>query len=428
VTAEVGVLNRSGVALAADSAVSVGRDADKIYTSANKIFQLSCVAPVGVMIYGNANLVGLPWETIIKVYRRELGEKRFDTLHEYAEHLIAFVGENADTLFPKEQQNRHTKRVIYGLFEEIAQQFGGVLFSKIAGGQEIDDSQAEEILFELINEVLAKARAAEILPGFSVADRAKVKTRYRKEIEAVSNALFRAELLSDRVTKALKTLAAETFCRRFFGGALSGVVVAGFGETQHMSAITSYELEEMALGKLRWAERKGTEINHETDALVAPFAQDEMVYSFMEGVDRELLGVMEASTRDLFTGVIQEIINLISAADSSLGSALESAVVPRMPDLLQKLFNGWQHQRERFWKPVLTITSALPKDELASMAEALVNLTKFKRRVTMARETVGGPIDVAVITKGDGFVWVKRKHYFSPDLNPRVIARYQQGG
>jgi len=70
----------------------------------------------------------------------------------------------------------------------------------------------------------------------------------------------------------------------------------------------------------------------------------------------------------------------------------------------------------------------LLKDELAAMAEALVNLTKFKRRVSTARETVGGPIDVAVITKGDGFVWVKRKHYFSPDLNPRVIARYQHGG
>lgn len=62
------------------------------------------------------------------------------------------------------------------------------------------------------------------------------------------------------------------------------------------------------------------------------------------------------------------------------------------------------------------------------MAEALVNLTKFRRRVTTARETVGGPIDVAVITKGDGFVWVKRKHYFEPEYNPRVIARYQRGG
>lgn len=69
------------------------------------------------------------------------------------------------------------------------------------------------------------------------------------------------------------------------------------------------------------------------------------------------------------------------------------------------------------------LATNLPKDELAAMAESLVNLTKFRRRVTPERETVGGPIDVAVITKGDGFVWVRRKHYFDPALNPRVVAR-----
>jgi hypothetical protein len=71
--------------------------------------------------------------------------------------------------------------------------------------------------------------------------------------------------------------------------------------------------------------------------------------------------------------------------------------------------------------------ASLPKDELGAMAESLVNLTKFKRRISTERETVGGPIDVAVITKGDGFVWMKRKHYFDAGLNPRFIARISKG-
>lgn len=40
------------------------------------------------------------------------------------------------------------------------------------------------------------------------------------------------------------------------------------------------------------------------------------------------------------------------------------------------------------------------------------------------RETVGGPIDVAVITRGDGFIWIRRKHYFEPSLNPRAMAKF----
>lgn len=57
------------------------------------------------------------------------------------------------------------------------------------------------------------------------------------------------------------------------------------------------------------------------------------------------------------------------------------------------------------------------------MAEALVNLTSLKRRVSMEEETVGGPIDVAVISKGDGLIWIKRKHYFDGTMNRDYLIR-----
>jgi hypothetical protein len=46
-----------------------------------------------------------------------------------------------------------------------------------------------------------------------------------------------------------------------------------------------------------------------------------------------------------------------------------------------------------------------------------------KEKVTQPTQSVGGPIDVAVISKIDGFIWVKRKHYFRPELNPRFFSR-----
>ncbi|WP_221919078.1 hypothetical protein, partial [Vibrio cholerae] len=66
---------------------------------------------------------------------------------------------------------------------------------------------------------------------------------------------------------------------------------------------------------------------------------------------------------------------------------------------------------------VVDMIQHLPKNEMAYMAESLVNLTAFKRKVSNDSDTVGGPIDVAVISKGDGFVWVKRKYYFNNELN-----------
>ena len=85
------------------------------------------------------------------------------------------------------------------------------------------------------------------------------------------------------------------------------------------------------------------------------------------------------------------------------------------------------YQRDNHISPVLSAVASLPKDELAAMAESLINLTSFKRKVTIETETVGGAIDVAVISKGDGFVWIKRKHYFRQELNHHFTANYFEG-
>jgi hypothetical protein len=66
----------------------------------------------------------------------------------------------------------------------------------------------------------------------------------------------------------------------------------------------------------------------------------------------------------------------------------------------------------------------LPISELATVAETLINAAQIHKRVNPLLDTVGGPVDVAVISKGDGFVWVKRKHYFSRDLNPAFVSKY----
>lgn len=70
----------------------------------------------------------------------------------------------------------------------------------------------------------------------------------------------------------------------------------------------------------------------------------------------------------------------------------------------------------------MKVVSMLPKDELAAMAESLVNLTSLKRKFTMETETVAAPIDVAVISQGEGFIWIKRKHYFKSELKPQFFT------
>ena len=66
--------------------------------------------------------------------------------------------------------------------------------------------------------------------------------------------------------------------------------------------------------------------------------------------------------------------------------------------------------------------------ELAHVASTLVGLGSFQKQMSRERETVGGPVDVAVISKGDGFIWINRKHYFDKDLNSHFFQNYYEDG
>lgn len=67
--------------------------------------------------------------------------------------------------------------------------------------------------------------------------------------------------------------------------------------------------------------------------------------------------------------------------------------------------------------------ASLPISDMTALAKSLIELESLKERVTNSSESVSGPIDVAAITKHDGFVWIERKHYFRPELNPRFFSR-----
>ena len=91
-TAEIAVINKSAIALAADSKVTLsigGRQ--KTYDTVNKLFSLSKSEPIGAMIYGNAEFMGFPWETILKEYRRRSPRKNFDTVQLWADDLLSFL-------------------------------------------------------------------------------------------------------------------------------------------------------------------------------------------------------------------------------------------------------------------------------------------------------------------------------------------------
>lgn len=64
------------------------------------------------------------------------------------------------------------------------------------------------------------------------------------------------------------------------------------------------------------------------------------------------------------------------------------------------------------------VVPAMPIQDAIELAEFLVHATIQFVRFSPGEATVGGPIEIATITKHEGFKWVARKHYFQARLNP----------
>lgn len=151
----------------------------------------------------------------------------------------------------------------------------------------------------------------------------------------------------------------------------------------------------------------------------------------MEGVSPDVLELIKSAIGRTISGYsrimgksVQDAMRLTDEQRATLETPLKEFEKKSLEAIEDEVSKYTYH---RFIRPIILSVGALPKDEMAAMAEALVNLTSFRRRISLDSETVGGPIDVAVISKGDGFVWIRRKHYFRPELNPGFMARYQSG-
>ncbi|MBN8911101.1 MAG: hypothetical protein J0H65_03410 [Rhizobiales bacterium] len=62
--------------------------------------------------------------------------------------------------------------------------------------------------------------------------------------------------------------------------------------------------------------------------------------------------------------------------------------------------------------------ASMPIQDAIRLADFLVDTTKGYVSFVPGADTVGGDTDIAVVTKHEGFKWVRRKHYYNTQLNP----------
>ena len=96
---------------------------------------------------------------------------------------------------------------------------------------------------------------------------------------------------------------------------------------------------------------------------------------------------------------------------------------PMLPFVLEKLGISKDKINELINSNALEIPmviSSMPIQDAIDLSNFLVDTTIKFSKYAPGPSTVGGPIEIAVITKHEGFKWVKRKHYYDIEINPKM--------
>jgi hypothetical protein len=165
------------------------------------------------------------------------------------------------------------------------------------------------------------------------------------------------------------------------------LVFAGFGEDEMFPAQQSITFQSILDNRLRTVADDYVTVGSD-GPFISPFAQTEAVDTFLRAYHRSYLGVAHQSL------------------DSALNADLDEVVASGH----RSLNENWERVcQEEFVGPMIDTIGGLPPAEIARMAEALVGLQVLRQLTQAETETVGGPIDVALITREQGFRWLRHK-------------------
>lgn len=400
-TSELVILTPSAVALAADSAVTL--DNRKIYNGINKLFMLSNEPPIGIMTYNNTRFLNIPFETIIKEFRLYSNNEKFESLNDFQNGLneyLKFITPKSDFKFSFDQK-----------LEDFIANFNSI--------NDLDEDLYQRMInFATPNDNIT----IEIYDSFTQEDLEKT----REKLKEISETYKLKEDYDIFIENFIKFFIWEKFVNNF-----TGIVLAGFERDKLFPSSIEYKIIYLYDEKFITCAYGENEVSlkKDGDVVVNSFAQSDVISTFLHSIDfntkSQILNFFSEINANYANKLIEMIQNNENIDDDSKQEVLKEIdnFNENNVSLNMEFVNFIQLIENRHVAPILRSIGALPYEELSNLCESLIKITSLKRKVQSDLETVGGDVDVAIITKGDGFIWTKRKHYFDGNLNHQFFEK-----
>src|SRR5258708_99534 len=205
------------------------------------------------MIFNEAQYMGIPWETIIKLYREKIGKETFSTVEEYSRDFFNFLEQRSKTIISE----THERRTVIGL---VSSYFTDIIW------EQIDETVKDKLRESSLNEQEIGAIANAVIkehydewenyekhPAFPEDFLIRFREKYLPNIREQRLRDFSGLPISLEASEQLDETAINLFYKNGRPNPLfSGVVFAGFGNNEIFPSCISYNVEMFVCKQLKY--------------------------------------------------------------------------------------------------------------------------------------------------------------------------------
>jgi hypothetical protein len=422
-------INRVGVAVAADSAVTIG-EREAIFNSAQKIFPIGKPdqSQVLVITFANAAFMGIPIELILKKYSKHIIEHSFskNTIEDYMNDFIRYVEEEKDNFNFKDNEWSYLYWLFVSIFDET--------FSRLRNARNDDPEKDAKLFLEELFTTLFNEQQDEIDKHAKWDESNQIKNMVGKDFIHQKYPKLIEEAFRDRLAKAytekngqfvdpekMELDEEDTLFLKYFvdlvhlmlrnrnvyrNHSRSGIYFVGYGDKSLYPSYWGVDAYAFLNGKFIYENDWRRDVTLNNRAYYKPLAQDDSIEAFIIGVNwqrrSEMFNLVKETVNEAFVTLQKEETLKDEALETIQKNVMES---------VHKIdyFNELDEQGQKSFTSSLAVMGVM---DMAEYAENLISLQSLKRKYDLDNSynsTVGGPTDVAIITKFDGFKWIKFK-------------------
>ena len=397
-TSQIAIFNLECVAVASDSVMTLesGRDR-RTLASSEKIFDLGANHRVIAMTFGEARFMKVPWSVLVAEWARTTPNP-LSTVPDYARSFVRWLPTRRD-LFTPDSQNAFFAWQVRDYYLAIRQDIINAL--QTAGLTETDwsDLDVQGTVDDAVDDAIIRLSRQDDLQGVNADHDAQYLRSAESRIQEQFNYVFDdvpRTVASD--ARLLTEVPALILAKDEPWGTDGTLAFIGYGADDVFpthQVVTFHGMVNDAVRAVWWDSRS---VDTDNPSRIMPFAQTEAIDTFLRAYNRDFLSEAHRTVDSVWD---EHMSNLDTPSEAII--EVREAMHTRLDDDFGQL--SW----ERFVSPMLSTIDALSRSDMARMAESLVGVQALRAASMAQMPTVGGPIDVVVISRSNGVEWVRRK-------------------